>query len=120
MRIGDYRTIDWVHDSVKDQFRKKKLRSMTGIRGVIVNALDAMEGWVLVGLIGLPSALWRVLTAGFVTALIAYCIDVWESVLFDWKEGYCASTSLSTLTRQLDSRPQILLLARKTYALISR
>lgn len=52
VRIGDYRTIDWVHDSVKDQFRKKKLRNMTGIRGVIVNALDAIEGWVLVGLIG--------------------------------------------------------------------
>ena len=91
MRIGDYRTIDWVHDSVKDQFRKKKLRSMTGIRGVIINALDSMEGWILVGLIGLPSAPWRVLTSGFVTALIAYCIDVWESVLFDWKEGYCTS-----------------------------
>ena len=33
-RIGDYGTIDWVHDSVKDQFRKKKLRSMTGLRGL--------------------------------------------------------------------------------------
>lgn len=52
-RIGDYRTIDWVHDSVKDQFRKKKLRSMTGLRGIIVNALDALEGWVLVGIIGI-------------------------------------------------------------------
>jgi hypothetical protein len=51
-RIGDYRTIDWVHDSVKDQFRKKKLRSMTGLRGAIVNSLDAIEGWVLVGIIG--------------------------------------------------------------------
>ena len=30
---------------------------MTGIRGVIVNALDAMEGWILVGLIGLPAPL---------------------------------------------------------------
>lgn len=25
------------------------------------------------------------------TALIAYCIDVGESVLFDWKEGYCST-----------------------------
>ena len=33
------------------------------------------------------------LIIGFVTALIAYCIDVWESVLFDWKEGYCAGAS---------------------------
>jgi len=53
-RIGDYRTIDWVHDSVKDQFRKKKLRNMTGLRGVIVNTLDSIEGWVLVGIIGNP------------------------------------------------------------------
>lgn len=51
-RIGDYRTIDWVHDSVKDQFRKKKLRSIKGLRGIIVNAFDSLEGWVLVGLIG--------------------------------------------------------------------
>jgi hypothetical protein len=26
---------------------------MTGIRGIIVNALDAIEGWVLVGVIGI-------------------------------------------------------------------
>jgi hypothetical protein len=52
-RVGDYRTIDWVHDSVKDQFRKKKLRAIPGIRGVIVNTLDALEGWVLVAIIGM-------------------------------------------------------------------
>jgi hypothetical protein len=34
----------------------------------------------------------NVVDVGLVTALIAYCIDVWESVLFDWKEGYCTST----------------------------
>jgi chloride channel 3/4/5 len=63
---------------------------MTGIRGVIINALDAIEGWVLVGIIG--TFLSNVVDVGLVTALIAYCIDVWESVLFDWKEGYCTST----------------------------
>ena len=52
-RIGDYRTIDWIHDSVKDQVRKKKLKSIAGIRGFIVNTLDSMEGWVLVGIIGI-------------------------------------------------------------------
>jgi len=51
-RIGDYRTIDWVHDSVKEQFRKKALRSMTGFRGFIVNMFDSMEGWIIVGIIG--------------------------------------------------------------------
>jgi chloride channel 3/4/5 len=62
---------------------------MTGIRGVIINALDALEGWVLVGIIG--NFLQNDADVGLVTALIAYCIDVWESVLFDWKEGYCTS-----------------------------
>ena len=54
-RVGDYRTIDWVHDSVKDQFRKKKLRGIPGIRGVVVNTLDSVEGWVLVGIIGMTT-----------------------------------------------------------------
>ena len=52
IRVGDYRTIDWVHDSVKDQFRKKKLRGIQGFRGIVVNMLDALEGWILVGIIG--------------------------------------------------------------------
>jgi hypothetical protein len=52
-RTGDYRTIDWIHDSVKDQFRKKKLRRMKGVRGAVLNFLDSIEGWVLVGVIGL-------------------------------------------------------------------
>ena len=54
-RVGDYRTIDWVHDSVKDQFRKKKLRGIQGFRGLLVNSLDAVEGWILVGIIGAPA-----------------------------------------------------------------
>lgn len=64
---------------------------MTGVRGIIVNALDALEGWILVGIIGTFCLIWSI-DVGLVTALIAYCIDVWESVLFDWKEGYCTST----------------------------
>jgi hypothetical protein len=37
----------------------------------------------------------RGLTIGFVTALIAYCIDVSESTFFDWKEGFCTSMAFS-------------------------
>ena len=66
------------------------MRSITGLRGIIVNSLDALEGWVLVGIIGIPLPR-AMLILGVITALIAYCIDVWESVLFDWKEGYCTS-----------------------------
>jgi len=81
---------------VKDQFRKKKLRSIKGIRGFFKNALDAIEGWILVGIIGVHSNAPADL--GIVTAIIAYCINVWESVLFDWKEGYCVSIPPSSLS----------------------
>jgi hypothetical protein len=30
---------------------------MTGLRGIVVNLLDSSEGWILVGLIGMPPAL---------------------------------------------------------------
>jgi len=33
------------------------------------------------------------LTAGVLTGIVIYCIDVWVPILFDWKEGYCTSTS---------------------------
>jgi chloride channel 3/4/5 len=62
-----------------------------GLRGFIVKLIDSIEGWVLAGIIGI--SLLKEVNSGVVTALIAYCIDVWESVFFDWKEGYCSSTS---------------------------
>ena len=52
-RIGDYRTIDWVHDSVKEKFRQKAMRGIPGIRGIIIRSIDALEGWVLAGIIGI-------------------------------------------------------------------
>ena len=51
---------------------------MQGYRAWWLNLLDSINGWILVGFVGL------------ITALIAYCIDVSESVLFDLKGGYCS------------------------------
>ncbi|GAO50862.1 hypothetical protein G7K_4981-t1 [Saitoella complicata NRRL Y-17804] len=79
---ADYTTIDWLHDVVKDGYRKAHLQQLKGVRGHLVNSWDAVQGYLLVAIIGI------------VTAAIAYCIDVTESLLFDLKTGYCTSNIL--------------------------
>jgi hypothetical protein len=49
---ADYTTIDWIHDFVKERVRLRKLRSIKGPRGTILNALDGLQGWILMLLIG--------------------------------------------------------------------
>ncbi|KAF2763868.1 hypothetical protein EJ03DRAFT_332384 [Teratosphaeria nubilosa] len=73
-----FTSTDWVHDSIADAFRVKELRSRKDFRGRLQAHLDGAQGWVIVAVIG-------VITAGF-----AYCIDVTEASLFDFKGGYCA------------------------------
>jgi hypothetical protein len=41
--------------------------------------LDGAQGWILSALVG------------FITATIAYLVDVSEAPVFDWKEGYCST-----------------------------
>ena len=76
---SNFTSIDWVHDSVKDSFRRKRIHGLNGLTGRCVILWDGLSGWVLCGVIGV------------FTALIAYIIDVSESVLFDLKEGYCST-----------------------------
>lgn len=71
---------DWIHDAIKHSVRLRRLRSRKrtdGLRGRLANLWDGFQGWLLVSLIGIS------------TALIAYCIISSEMVLFDLKEGYC-------------------------------
>ncbi|KAG5513580.1 hypothetical protein PMAC_001012 [Pneumocystis sp. 'macacae'] len=75
----DYNAIDWIHDSIKDAARAKKLRSIKGVQGWIKNIFDASQGWILVFFIG------------SITSCVAYVIDVVETIFFDWKFGYCSS-----------------------------
>ncbi|KAM0793320.1 hypothetical protein ACM66B_000778 [Microbotryomycetes sp. NB124-2] len=78
----NYHTIDWIHDSVKDSFRRRRLRQKRadgGVRGLIINLWDGSQGWILVTLIG------------FFTACVAFMIITTEMVLFDYKEGYCTT-----------------------------
>lgn len=73
-----FTSTDWVHDAIADSYRVKSLRSRKGFWGRILVGFDAAQGWIL-------SAL-----SGFIIALIAYTVDVAESTIFDFKDGYCA------------------------------
>ncbi|KUJ19101.1 uncharacterized protein LY89DRAFT_683043 [Mollisia scopiformis] len=74
-----FTSTDWVHDSIADAYRVKALRSRTDIRGRIKAFFDSAQGWILSALVG------------FLTASIAYAVDVSEAPVFDWKDGYCST-----------------------------
>lgn len=70
-----FTSIDWLHDAVKEDWRRKRLQGKKGIRGKAALAWDRSQGWVIVTLIGL------------ITALAAGAIVNMEMWLFDLKEG---------------------------------
>jgi chloride channel 3/4/5 len=72
-----FTSTDWVHDSIADAYRVKELRSRKDIRGRIIAFFDGTQGWILSALVG------------FVTAVVAYTVNVSEAPVFDWKDGYC-------------------------------
>lgn len=74
-----FTSTDWVHDSIADAYRVKVLRSRKDIRGRISAWFDGAQGWILVALIGI------------LTALVAYFVNITENTLYDWKEGYCTT-----------------------------
>lgn len=73
-----HRSIDWVHDDIKEHSRLRRLRGNKGLRGFAINAWDRLQGWIIV------------LLAGIITACIAGAIVESEAVLFDLKDGYCS------------------------------
>ena len=74
-----FTSTDWVHDSIADGFRVRELRKRKDLRGKLRAWFDGAQGWLLVAIIGC------------VTAWIAYFVDVTESAIFDYKEGYCTN-----------------------------
>ena len=72
-----FTSTDWVHDSIADAFRVRDLRSRKDFRGRLYAWFDGAQGWILVAIIG------------FITACIAYFVNVTETSFFDVKEGYC-------------------------------
>ena len=77
MWYDQFTSTDWVHDNIADAYRLKALRSRKDFWGRVYAVYDASQGWILSGV------------CGFVIAVIAYAVDVTESVFFDFKEGYC-------------------------------
>ena len=72
-----FTSTDWVHDSIADAFRVRDLRTRKDWRGRLYAWFDGAQGWVLVAIIG------------FITACIAYFVNLTETSVFDVKEGYC-------------------------------
>lgn len=75
-----FTSTDWVHDSIADAYRAKALRSRKDFWGRLYLLFDGAQGWILSALVG------------FIVAVLAYGINVAEQVVFDWKDGYCATT----------------------------
>ena len=72
-----FTSTDWVHDSIADAFRVRDLRARKDWRGRLYAWFDGAQGWILVAIIG------------FITACIAYFVNLTETSVFDIKEGYC-------------------------------
>ncbi|KAI0391319.1 voltage-gated chloride channel-like protein [Xylariaceae sp. FL0594] len=69
---------DWVHDGIADSYRIKQLRSRKDWRGRLTVLFDGAQGWILSAVVGV------------LVAVLAYCVDVAETTIFDFKDGYCA------------------------------
>ncbi|KAL9597265.1 MAG: hypothetical protein Q9219_005246 [cf. Caloplaca sp. 3 TL-2023] len=79
---NDYTTIDWLHDLVKDSFRSRSIHSQRGIRGTLSSLIESGQGWIAAALIGI------------LTACVAFCVDIAEATVSDWKLGFCSSNIL--------------------------
>nr|XP_019011401.1 voltage-gated chloride channel [Kwoniella pini CBS 10737]OCF50182.1 voltage-gated chloride channel [Kwoniella pini CBS 10737] len=79
---SSYVTIDWIHDAIKDSSRVRRLRHAAhrSIRGKLANSWDRIQGWLVVTIVGVLSA------------VIAFFIIRTEMALFDLKEGFCGSS----------------------------
>ncbi|KAI0456190.1 chloride channel [Xylaria acuta] len=68
---------DWVHDGIADAYRAKQLRSRKDWRGRLAVLFDGAQGWILSAVVGV------------LVAMLAYCVNVTETTIFDFKDGYC-------------------------------
>ncbi|KAL9613398.1 MAG: hypothetical protein Q9167_002046 [Letrouitia subvulpina] len=81
---NDYTTIDWLHDLVKDSFRLRAVHDQQGFRGTLHSAFESGQGWIAAALIGV------------LTACVAFCVDVAEATVSDWKLGFCTTNIFSS------------------------
>ncbi|RYP81956.1 hypothetical protein DL769_001800 [Monosporascus sp. CRB-8-3] len=73
-----FTSTDWVRDSIADSYRVQALRSRKDFWGRVIALFDSAQGWILSAVVG------------FLVALLAYCVDVAETTIFDFKDGFCA------------------------------
>ncbi|KAF2395980.1 hypothetical protein EJ06DRAFT_484439 [Trichodelitschia bisporula] len=79
---NDYTTIDWLHDLIKEAYRRRAIHGEPGIRGSLFAAFDACSGWIAVTLIGV------------LMALVACAVDLAVATVSDLKFGYCSLNPL--------------------------
>ncbi|KXJ97701.1 chloride channel [Microdochium bolleyi] len=74
-----FTSTDWVHDSIADAYRVKQLRARKDFGGRLIVLFDGAQGWILSAIVG------------FSVAVIAYCVNIAETTVFDFKDGYCST-----------------------------
>jgi len=74
-----FTSTDWVHDSIADSYRVKQLRARKDFYGRLGVLFDGAQGWILSAVVG------------FSVAVIAYCVNIAEGTVFDFKDGYCST-----------------------------
>ncbi|EIM22382.1 hypothetical protein WALSEDRAFT_32065 [Wallemia mellicola CBS 633.66] len=77
-------SIDYIHDKVKEGVRLRRLLRKKGIRGFLEKSFDRAQGWFIVTIIGI------------VTAIIAFTIVRTEAWLFSFRDGYCSNSWLKS------------------------
>jgi chloride channel 3/4/5 len=78
MWYDQFTSTDWVRDSIADAHRVKALRGRKDFWGKMYVLFDGAQGWILSALVGV------------LVAIVAYCVDVAETTIFDYKDGYCS------------------------------
>ena len=72
-----FTSTDWFRDSIADSYRVKSLQNRKDFWGRLIVLFDGAQGWILSAVVG------------FLVAVVAYCVDVAETTVFDFKDGYC-------------------------------
>lgn len=82
--VDQFKSIDWVHDSITDATRARKILCRRDFKGGLLKLFNRFDIWILAAVIG------------SVVATIAYGITISEAYLFDLKDGFCSNSVFAT------------------------
>ncbi|KAF2189649.1 Clc chloride channel [Zopfia rhizophila CBS 207.26] len=82
---NDCKTIDWLHNLVKDTYSFRYIQSRKSLRRNLISRFEACSGWIAAILIGT------------LTACLAFVVDVAEATVSDWKLGCCTRNPFLSL-----------------------